>query len=304
MTKTGTAPPAADLRDFAAAMHARFIAKNVRGAGQRLTLIIPVVQVAVGAVIGGAARMMLPPAWAALVTCALAALVGAWAVTGVRTLRRNGLVQDVDWETAASYEEQLLDGLPANVRGILARTRGRVRRHLPPGTEIHVYCPGEVPERRALMRVNAAVAPAGEQHAVILVGDRLLASPPALAYALTHEVNHLRRSWRRVVAVLQVIAVGGWIALGLAVPLHALLVAAPALWAMSIAARWADEFAADAAARSTGRDAARAYWSLLRAARARTGLSRLTGAVAAVLAPTHPPVTLRAALAVRAGSRT
>jgi Zn-dependent protease with chaperone function len=154
------------------------------------------------------------------------------------------------------------------------------------------------------MRVNAAVLP-NRRHSVILVGDRLLDEPAALAYVLAHEVNHVRRPWLLVYGALQVVTLAGWLGMGLILPWHALVVVAPVVWVATMLLNWVNELAADYAARTTGPDAARAFWTMLRAARpTRTGLSRLTGTVMAVLAPTHPPITLRAALADRIAHRT
>jgi Zn-dependent protease with chaperone function len=153
------------------------------------------------------------------------------------------------------------------------------------------------------MRFNAAVLP-NRRHPIIVVGDRLLEQPAALAYVLAHERNHVRRPWLQVYFLLQLVIVAGFPGMGLVLPWRVLVIVAPAVWAATMLLSWVNELAADVAARTTGPEGARSFWAMRRAARpTRTGLSRLTGALATVLAPTHPPMALRAALADRIAHR-
>ncbi|MGI5206208.1 M48 family metalloprotease [Spirillospora sp. CA-108201] len=294
-------------------MHAKYVAKDGHKASKRRILIVPALLLAVGIGLGAAARAGLSPAWASTVTGALAALIAGWAVSAVCVTFRASPLRGVDWTTADAYEQELTSGLHPDVRAALARAQDHVRRRLPFADRVHLYSPEHLPEHAcaldttgcdcARMRVNAAVMP-NRRHPVIVVGDRLLDKPAALAYVLAHEVNHVRRPWLLIYGVLQVVILAGWLGMGLILPWHTLVVAAPVVWVTTMLLSWVNEIAADIAARTTGPDAARAFWTMLRAARpTRTGLSRLTGAVMAVLAPTHPPITLRAALADRIAHR-
>lgn len=313
-TTSPTAPAETpSLGDFAAAMHAKYVAKDGHKATKRMILIVPALLLAVGIGLGAAARAGLPPAWASAVTGTLAALIAGFAGWAVGVAFRADPLRDVDWATADTYEQELTAGLHPDARAVLARAQEQVARLLPAADRVHLYSADGLPKHActldttgcdcARMRVNAAVMP-NRRHPVILVGDRLLGEPAALAYVLAHEVNHVRRPWLLVYQLLQIVTLAGWLVMGLILPLHDLVVVAPVVWAATMTMHWVNELAADYAARTAGRDAARAFWTMLRAARpTRTGLSRLTGGVMAVLAPTHPPVALRAALADRIAHR-
>jgi Zn-dependent protease with chaperone function len=314
-TTSPTAPAKASplLGDFAEAMHARYVAKDGHKASKRRILIVPALLLAVGIGLGAAARAGLSPTWASMVTGVLAALIAGWAVSAFWVAFRVDPLRDVDWATADTYEQELTSGLHPDARAALARAQDRVRGRLPCADRVHLYSPDQLPEHActldttgcdcARMRVNAAVLP-NRRHPVILVGDRLLDEPAALAYVLAHEVNHVRRPWLLVHGALQVITLAGWLGMGLILPWHTLVIVAPVVWAATMLLSWVNELAADVAARPTGPDAARSFWTMRRAARpTRTGLSRLTGTVTALLAPTHPPMALRAALADRIAHR-
>ncbi|TMR30881.1 M48 family metalloprotease [Actinomadura geliboluensis] len=294
-------------------MHAKYVAKDGHKASKRRILIVPILLLTVGIGLGAAARAGLSPTWASTVTGALAALIAGWSVWALWVAFRVDPLRDVDWATADTYEQELTFGLHPDARAALARAQDQVRRRLPFADRVHLYSPDQLPKHDctldktgcdcARMRVNAAVLP-NRRHPVILVGDRLLDEAAALAYVLAHEVNHVRRPWLLVYGALQVVTLAGWLGMGLVLPWHVLVVVAPVVWVATMLLSWVNELAADIAARTTGPDAARAFWTMLRAARpTRAGLSRLTGAVMAVLAPTHPPITLRAALADRIAHR-
>jgi hypothetical protein len=315
-TTSPTAPAKTPLLlgDFAEAMHAKYVAKDGHKAGKRRILIIPALLLTIGIGLGSAARAGLSPPWATAVTGALAALIAGWTVLAFWVTFLLDPLRDVDWATADTYGQDLTSGLHPDVRAALARAQDQVRRRLPFADRVHLYSPDQLPEHACTLdttgcncarrRANAAVLP-NRRHPVILVGDRLLNEPAALAYVLAHEVNHVRRPWLLVYGALQVVTLAGWLGMGLILPWHALVVVAPVVWVATMLLNWVNELAADYAARTTGPDAARAFWTMLRAARpTRTGLSRLTGTVMAVLAPTHPPITLRAALADRIAHRT
>ncbi|MEU8346642.1 M48 family metalloprotease [Spirillospora sp. NPDC048832] len=302
------------LGDFAEAMHAKYVAKDGHKASKRRILIIPALLLTVGTGLGAAARAGLPPTWATAATGPLAALVAGWTVLAFWVAFRVDPLRDVDWATADTYEQKLTSGLHPDARAALAHAQDQVRQQLPAAARVHLYSPDQLPSHEctmdttgcdcARMRVNAAVLP-NRRHPVILVGDRLLDEPAALAYVLAHEINHVRRPWLLVYGALQVITLAGWLGMGLILPWHTLVLVAPVVWVATMLLNWVNELAADIAARTTGPDAARAFWTMTRAARpTRTGLSRLTGTVMAVLAPTHPPITLRAALADRIAHRT
>ncbi|MEU4827744.1 hypothetical protein AB0H37_38270 [Actinomadura sp. NPDC023710] len=294
-----TSPGQRSFAEAMHAMHAKYVAKNGYKAGKHKAWLIPALHLAGGAVLGGACRMLLSPMWAAAVTGALTALVGAWAVLAVCMIFRVGLLRGVDWATADDYEQQLIAGLDPDARAALTHAQHQVLRRFPAAASVHVYRPDQLPGHRCTLdtagcdcarsRFNAAVLP-NRRHPVIVVGDRLLDQPAALAYVLAHETNHVRRPWLQVFLLLQLVSLGGWAVLGLMLPWPTLLTAAPALWGATLLLRWTNEFAADIAARTTGPDAARQFWTMLRAVRpASTGLSRLSTATVAVLAPSHPP---------------
>ena len=311
-TAPAKTPP--QQRDFAEAMHALYVVKDGHAAAKHRALIIPAVLLVFGGGIGSAARMLLPPAWAVPATGLLAVLLTAWAVLAACLSYQTGPLQRVDWDTADDYQQRLIAGLSPDARTILARVQQQIRRRFPAAQGVHLYCPDRLPEHECTidaggcdcvrMRVNAGVLP-NRTRPIIVVGDRVLAEPAALSYVLAHETNHTRRPWRQLHSLQQVLFLAGWLSMGLTLPWRTLAIVAPAVWLTALALNWANELAADiAAARATGPTAARAYWTMLRAARpTRTGLSRLTGAVMAVLAPTHPPMTWRAALADRIAHR-
>lgn len=307
-------PPASQPRDFAAAMHARFVAKDGLTAEKRKVLLIPVLLLAISAGLGTAARA-LPPTWATVVTGTLAVLIGLWGVLAVWAVNCLDPLQGVDWGTADDYEEKVTSGLGQDVRAVLTQAQAQVRRQFPAADRVHLYVPDRLPEhpctldttgcRCAGQRINAAILP-HRSHPIIKVGDRLLDddNSAVLEYVLAHEINHVRRGWKQLRYLQQMVNLSGWLWVGLLVPLPALLVVAPALWVAIITFIWVDEFAADIAARTTGPDGARGYWAMCRAGYpTRTGMARVGGAVLAVLAPLHPPVALRAALADRIAHR-
>lgn len=288
-------------------MHANYVAKDAHKVGKHKILIVPLMLLTIGAGLGAAARVGLSPTFASAVTGTLAALISAWTVLAVSVTFRVGPLRDVDWATADTYEQQLTTGVNPDTRAALAGIQDAVRKRFPAADRVHLYSPDRLPEHActldttgcdcARIRFNAAVLPS-LQHPVILVGDRLLEHPAALAYVLAHEVNHVRRPWLHVSLLLQAVTLAGWLVMGLLLPVPALGIVAPAVWATTIVLNWVNELAADIAARPTGPDAARSFWTMRRAARpTRTGRARLTGALTAVLAPTHPPMALRAALA-------
>lgn len=294
-------------------MHAKYVAKDGHKAGKRMILIVPALFLAIGIGLGSAARAGLSPALASTVTCALAALITGWTVSAFWVAFRASPLKDLDWATADTYERELTSDLHPDVRAVLARAQEQVARLLPAADRVHLYSPDRLPDHEctlgttgcdcARMRVNAAVMP-NRRRPIILVGERLLDQPSTLAYVLAHEVNHIRRPWLLVHSALQVVIVAGWLGMGLVIPWHTLVVVAPAVWVATMAVNWVNELAADYAARSVGPDAARAFWTMARAARpTRTGWARLTGTVMAVLTPTHPPMTWRAALADRIAHR-
>ncbi|MGI5204712.1 hypothetical protein ACQEU6_24410 [Spirillospora sp. CA-108201] len=294
-------------------MHAKYVVKDGHAASRRRILIVPALLLASGTGLGIAARALLSPTWATVVTGALAAMIGAWAVLGVWVGFRADPLQCVDWATADAYEQQLTTGLHPDTRAALDRAQERIRQRFPAADRVHVYSPDRLPDHHctldttgcdcARMRLNAGVLP-NRRHPIIVVGDRVLDKPAVLAYVLTHETNHVRRPWLQLNHLLAVVGLAGWLSMGLLLPLPALMAVAPVVWAATMLLCWTNELAADAAARTTGPDAARAFWTMCRAAQpTRTGLSRLTGAIAAFLAPTHPPMALRAALADRIAHR-
>ncbi|MFG1858478.1 M48 family metalloprotease [Actinomadura geliboluensis] len=294
-------------------MHELYVAKDAHKAGKRRILIVPVAHLAIGIGVGTAARAALSPAVASTVTTAAAALIAGWTVSSVYRTFRNGSLRNVDWATAPVYEQNLTSGLHPDTRAVLARAQRQILQRSPAASRVHLYSPDQLPEHDctldttgcdcARMRVNATVMPS-RRHPVLVVGDRLLDQPAALAYVLAHEVNHVRRPWPLVYGLILVIMMAGWLGMGLVLPWRTLVVVAPVVWAATMTMSWVNELAADYAARPTGPDAARAYWTMLRAARPTpTGWARLTGAVMAVLTPTHPPITLRAALADRIAHR-
>ncbi|MFI0484330.1 hypothetical protein [Actinomadura sp. 9N215] len=291
-------------------MYARFVANHHHeAAAKRKIPIVPALILTSGAVVGGAARMGLPPSWATAVTGALAVLVGAWAVLVVYVNHLGDPLPGVDWSSADDYEQRLVADLRPVARTVLTRTQDRVRRRLPAAEGVHVYCLDRPPEHQCALdttgcdcartRLYAAVLP-NRRHPIILVGDRLLEQPTALAYALAHEAHHVRRPWRQVAIAVQLVSLAGWLGMGLILPPRALVVAAPTVWMATLLLNWISELAADAAASTAEPDAARGFWRMLRAALpAPTGRAQLTTAVIAVLGPTHPPMALRAALAAR-----
>lgn len=310
-TATAEAPP--QRRDFATAMHDLYVAKDAHKAGKLRILIVPVLHLAIGIGLGAAARAALSPALASTVSAAVAALIAGWTVSSVYRTFRIGSLRNVDWATASDCEHKITCGLHPDTRAVLARAQRQILQRFPAASRVHLYSPDRLPEHDctldttgcdcARLRVNAAVMPS-RRHPIILVGERLLDQPSTLAYVLAHEVNHIRRPWPLVHGLILVIMMAGWLGMGLILPWRALVVAAPVVWVATMLLSWVNEIAADYAARSTGPDAARAYWTMLRAARpTRTGWARLTGAVMAVLAPTHPPIRWRAALADRVAHR-
>lgn len=310
---TSKAPALPQRRDFGEAMHAKYVAKDGHKASKRRILIVPALFLTVGIGLGSAARAALSPTLASTVTIALAALFAGWTVSSVYTTFRYGALRKVDWPSAYVYEQRLISGLPPDTRAVLARAQRQILQRFPSASRVHLYSPDQLPKHDckldttgcdcARMRVNAAVMPS-RRHPVIVVGDRLLAEPAALEYVLAHEANHVRRPWLLVYGLMLVIMLAGWLVMGLVLPGDVLVVVAPIVWVATMLLSWANELAADYAARSVGPDAARAFWTMLRAARpTRTGWSRLTGTVMAVLAPTHPPIRWRAALAERIAHR-
>ncbi|NEA27620.1 hypothetical protein [Actinomadura bangladeshensis] len=300
--------------DFAEAMHAKYVAKDGLAADKRKVLIIPALLLAAGTGLGAAARTGLPPTWATVVTVTLAALIGVFGVAAVCLLHCHEPLLDVGWNTADTCEEKVASSLSPDVRAALAQAQAQVHRRLPAADRVHIYVPDQLPEhpctldttgcRCAGQRLNAAVLP-NRSHPIIKVGDRLLDEPAALAYVLAHEINNVRRPGYNSASCYRCSPwSAGW-RWGSSSPLPTLAIVAPAVWATTIILNWANEIAADVAARTTGPDAARSYWTMRRTAcPTRTGLSRITGAVAAVLAPTHPLMAMRAALADRIAYRT
>ncbi|WP_395111339.1 hypothetical protein [Actinomadura sp. SCN-SB] len=303
----GTAPPPkGKLRDFAEIMQQQF--KTALRGHALGALLLPLLLLLVGAGLGTLIRALTAPTVGTVVTTVAAAALEAMIVVATVIAYRRGPDPSIDWATAAPYQQRLTEGLPDQVRHLLAGAQARVQRQRPVALDVYLFSPRISDEHARICtldtgygcpcwggRINACVVPA-RLHPVLVVGDRLLAQPEALAFVLAHEVHHARRPWFGLRLVLGGPVLLGWLPLALAVPGRHLLVIAPAVWAATMLLRWIDELAADvAAARTTPPGTARTWWELYRESRPRPR-RRARQFLFQVLAPAHPPVTLRAAL--------
>ncbi|WP_395108109.1 hypothetical protein [Actinomadura sp. SCN-SB] len=280
--------------------------------GQALgALLLPIMLLLVGAGLGTLIRALTSPTVGTVVTVSAAAALTAVIVVATVLAHWSGPDPRIDWATAAPYQQRLTEGLPDQVRHLLTAAQARVQRHRPAALDVYLFSPRALDEHARIctldtgygcpcwvVRINACVAPA-RSHPVLVVGDRLLTQPDALAFVLAHEVHHARRPWWALRLALGGPVLLGWLPLGLAVPGRHLLVIAPAVWAVTMLLRWIDELAADvAAARTTAPGTARTWWALYRESRPKPQ-RRARQLFFQVLAPAHPPVTLRAALTTR-----
>lgn len=298
-------------RDFAEIMQRRY---QTAHRTQRLgALLIPIALLLLGAGLGALIRALASPAVGTVLTVSAAAVLMAVIVAVTVTSYRMGPDPRIDWSTASPYEARLTANLPGDVRHLLLSAQARIQRHRPAALDAYLFSPGIRDEHTRIctldsgcgcscwaVRINACVA-AARSHPVLVVGDRLLAHPDALAFVLAHEVHHVRRPWLHLRLALSLPTLLGWLPLGLALPVRHLLMIAPALWLATMMLRWIDEIAADVcAARTTGPGTAQAWWELYRASQpVPPRWLRLIQPVVKALAPTHPPVALRTWLAAR-----
>jgi len=308
--RTG-APPEGELRDFAEVMQQAFITAargQTRGA-----LLLPVLLLMAGAGLGTLIRALTSPIAGTVVTvsAAVALTVAIVAVTVIA--HRSSPDPRIDWATAASYQRRLLEGLPDQVRSLLTAAQAKLLWQRPAALDAYPFSPRMGDKHATIctfdtergcscwaVRINACVIPS-RSHPVLVVGDRLLAHPAALAFVLAHEVHHTRRPWFGLGIALRGPALIGWLPLALAVPGSRLPVIAPAVWAITMVLRWIDELAADvAAARTASPGTARAYWELCRASEPKPSRwARTLQPLMYLLAPVYPPTALRAALTTR-----
>ncbi|MFI0411837.1 hypothetical protein [Actinomadura sp. 3N508] len=298
-----------DARNFEDAMRVQLQKARV---SVGLAAIAPLVLLPLGC--GASALLgLLPSPLGAVLSIVLAAAAVGGVVLGVVIGYRTGPVKNVDWDTATAYERRLTEPLAHDVRVVLAEAQHRVRRRTPHAFGAHLYVMRPDPSHReesctidaggcvcAPYRLSAALLPS-RRHPVLVIGERLLTVPHTLlAFVLAHETHHARRASRTLHLLLDLPSLACWLALGLLVPPPLLLIAVPALWLVTTAARWGDELRADVAAvRAVGPAAARDYWAVVQDARpSRVGVSKVLSAIARPLAP-HPPFSLRVALAAR-----
>ncbi|MFF5264643.1 hypothetical protein ACFY4C_37445 [Actinomadura viridis] len=300
-----TSPAPLGQQDFEEVMRTK-IKENHRRVYGSLRLLVPLMFLLVGAAAGWGIRA-LAPAWTAVLPAAV--FMGLAVVAIVREYWTGGPLKRVDWSTADAYEQQLAERLSAASHEALLQARDAVLRNRPTAVQAHFYemrfsAHQQVCTGRGCpcfeTRFNAAVLPA-RARPVIVIGDLLLAEPAAARYVLAHEAHHIRRPWMHIRLALSVPAMAGWLALGLLTPPDLLIVLAPVLWVVILAVQWVDELAADvAAARATGRHEARSFWNLLQAMRRSSSRwQRVIATVLTTMAPMHPPIALRAAIADR-----
>jgi hypothetical protein len=277
-------------RDFGTVMSTFFLGHYRK----RLAIFWP--PIVSGLVLGSALGLVIPQVVATAIVAPM--VLGYLAAGRFRSLR-----VDLDWQSAAPYQEAVTADLDDAARTAIAEAEGRVRARLKtPEAHLLVISPPEAHRDGACgwscecakLGITGSVVPVRD-HPVLCVGERLLANAGLLRMVLEHEVRHLSRvlRWSRWLWTT-LLATGGW-ALGLLLPPSWLLWAVPVLVAVLCLWLWAEEIACDlAAARRPGADAAGWYATARRVQRQMPHPGLLW-----LLAPTHPPLEVRSAIVTR-----
>ncbi|GAA4241920.1 hypothetical protein GCM10022254_72710 [Actinomadura meridiana] len=307
-TRQTDTKPLADFEDF--------MRTGQPGRGRRGALIptAPLVLLPVGV---GIADLLnaLPYSMGTVLSGVLAVFVVGGIVLAERNAHRSG-PPGVDWASADAYRHRLMADQSPEIRAVLSSVQRTIRNRFRAADVVHLYAMRPEPQHEqtctidtggcqcAPLRLSAALIPY-RRHPILMFGERLLAEPKAAAFVLAHEAHHARRGSRTPHRLLGAPLLAGWLALGLTMPPHLLILVAPAVWVVVTATQWADELVADVvAARAVGPDVARCYWALVRSARPRPrGVSGALTAVGWLFSP-HPPFSVRAALTTRIPSRT
>jgi hypothetical protein len=282
--------PDGSPRDFATGMSTFFLGHYRR----RLTIFWP--PIVTGLVLGSALSLVIPQLAAAAIVTLM--VLGQLVAGHLRSLR-----VDLDWESAAPYREAVTAELDDAARTAIAEAEDSVRARLKaPQAHLLVISPPEAHQdggcgwscECAKLPVTGSIVPVRD-HPVLCVGERLLSDPGLLRMVLEHEARHLSRvlRWSRQLWTT-LLATGGW-ALGLLLPPSWLPWTVPALAVVLCLWLWTEEIACDlAAARHPGADTA-GWYATARTARAQIPHPGLLW----LLAPTHPPLELRAAIVTR-----
>jgi Zn-dependent protease with chaperone function len=253
--------------------------------------VMPMLSIAVGFGLSALAGQLIALAcWAGLV---LLSQMG-WAIKKSRIKRS----PTIDWDRAASYEQDLLSVVP-DVADAVAQSRTAARHR---GYDLRVYpsrcCCGHPEDAcTCVMRWSAGTLPlAGTRHVILLVGDQLMqpANLESLRFVLAHERAHLRRThmaahWIRMTILADVAMLTGIFSPGLTV-----LAGLAGVLLLHVAVSWALELACDTAAAIHG-NGAPGYWALTRLVRRRraAALRWWQRPLLLTLLLMHPPKAIR-----------
>lgn len=231
-----------------------------------------------------------------------AGLVGVGALgLGLRRYARGARRETIDWNTAEPYETALRTEISPQALGVLHEAARDVMRL---GYRAHLFrmdclCEKDGAECLCRHRVVAGILPVARRRAVVIVGDRLLASgPEVLRFVMRHERTHLAPLLWWMSRARTISATAGAFLIGVLVTGATLWGAVGALLIAHLASGWAIELLCDArAARHEGDGAA--AWAMYLREKSRTrgfvaGWWRRGISWAAWIVPTHPPVKLRA----------
>lgn len=260
---------------------------------QSAPFVMPVLFIAFGFGLSALAGQLIALAcWAGLV---LLSQVG-WAIKRSQIRR----FPTIDWDSAASYEQDLLPVVHPDVAEAVAQSRTAARQR---DYDLHIYpvrCSCGHPDGACIcmMRWSAGTHPVpGTRHVILLVGDQLIqpANLEVLRFVLAHERAHLERThmaahWIRMTVLADVAVLAGIFSPGLTV-----LAGLAGLLLLHVTISWALEIACDINAAMAHGGAAPAYWILNLPIRRRRTAALRWWQRPLLLTPMliHPPKALR-----------
>ncbi|MEV0306557.1 M48 family metalloprotease [Nonomuraea fuscirosea] len=230
--------------------------------------------------------------WAGLV---LLSQIG-WAIKKSQ-IRRS---PTIDWDGAASYEQDLLSMVHPDVADVIAQSRTAARQR---DYDLHVYparcsCGHPQDACTCVIRWSAGTQPlAGTRHVILLVGDQLMqpANLKELRFVLAHERAHLKRThmaahWIRMTILADVAMLTGIFSPGLTV-----LAGLAGVLLLHLALSWTLELACDTASAALHGNGAPGYWALTRPVRRRraAALRWWQHPLLLTLLLMHPPKAIR-----------